>query len=76
MLFSLIPVQKLRLSDENRELIHKGQLKRRGGTQSETADLDVYLLDNMILLTRTKYSNKMEKTGIYRKVCLERLPDF
>lgn len=69
---------ELRLGDENRELIHKGQLKRRGGTQSETADLEVYLLDNVLVLARYKVVNKTtEELRLYKRVsntsCLPRL---
>jgi hypothetical protein len=52
--------QELRLDDEARELVHKGQLKRRGGTQSESADLEVYLLDNVLVLARYKAVSKTE----------------
>lgn len=63
-----MPTKELRLNDENRELIHKGQLKRRGGTQSETADLEVYLLDNVLVLARYKSVNKTEELRLYKRV--------
>lgn len=58
--------QDLRLRDEERELIYKGPLKKRGGTQSESAELQVYLFDHAILMVKQKSKNEQYK--VYRKV--------
>lgn len=56
----------LRLRDEEREMIYKGPLKKRGGTQSESAELTVYLFDHAILMVKQKSKNEQSK--VYRKV--------
>lgn len=58
--------QDLRLRDEERELIFKGPLKKRGGTQSESAELQVFLFDHAILMVKQKSKNEQYK--VYRKV--------
>ncbi|KAK4698508.1 RHO1 GDP-GTP exchange protein 1/2, partial [Phenoliferia sp. Uapishka_3] len=55
----------LRLRDEDREMIYKGPLKKRGGTQSESAELTVYLFDHAILMVKQKSKNEQSK--VYRK---------
>ena len=60
------PLQDLRLRDEERELIFKGPLKKRGGTQSESAELQVFLFDHAILMVKQKSKNEQYK--VYRKV--------
>lgn len=55
----------LRLRDEERELIFKGPLKKRGGTQSESAELQVFLFDHAILMVKQKSKNEQYK--VYRK---------
>ncbi|KAL8280023.1 hypothetical protein RQP46_007604 [Phenoliferia psychrophenolica] len=55
----------LRLRDEEREMIYKGPLKKRGGTQSESAELTVYLFDHAILMVKQKSKNEQSK--VYRK---------
>ncbi|GAA5909060.1 uncharacterized protein JCM6883_002593 [Sporobolomyces salmoneus] len=55
----------LRLRDEERELIYKGPLKKRGGTQSESAELQVFLFDHAILMVKQKSKNEQYK--VYRK---------
>ena len=57
----------LKLRDEQRDLIHKGPLKKRGGTQSESAELQVFLFDHAILMVKPKSSNKNEQYKVYRK---------
>ncbi|CEH18567.1 cnh-domain-containing protein [Ceraceosorus bombacis] len=44
----------LRLRDEQRELVFKGPLKRRGGSQSESGDLQVFLFDHALLMAKAK----------------------
>ncbi|GAA5858311.1 hypothetical protein JCM8547_004643 [Rhodosporidiobolus lusitaniae] len=55
----------LRLRDEERELIHKGPLKKRGGTQSDSAELQVFLFDHAVLMVKQKSKNEQYK--VYRK---------
>ncbi|ORY80260.1 CNH-domain-containing protein [Leucosporidium creatinivorum] len=55
----------LRLRDEDREMIYKGPLKKRGGTQSESAELQVFLFDHAILMVKQKSKNEQYK--VYRK---------
>jgi hypothetical protein len=58
----------LRLRDKNRELIHKGPMKRRGGTQGENADLLAFLFDHAFLLVKSKWINKTsEQYKVYRR---------
>ncbi|SCV68066.1 BQ2448_187 [Microbotryum intermedium] len=55
----------LRLRDEDRELIFKGPLKKRGGTQSDSAELQVFLFDHAVLMVKQKSKNEQYK--VYRK---------
>ncbi|KAI5480628.1 Rho guanyl-nucleotide exchange factor [Pseudohyphozyma bogoriensis] len=55
----------LRLRDEEREMIYKGPLKKRGGAQGESAELTVYLFDHAILMVKQKSKNEQSK--VYRK---------
>ncbi|SPC63074.1 probable to GDP/GTP exchange factor Rom2p [Ustilago sp. UG-2017b] len=57
----------LRLRDEQRELVFKGPLKKRGGTQSESAELQVLLFDHALLMVKPKMVNKHELYKVYRK---------
>lgn len=47
-------------------MIYKGPLKKRGGTQSESAELQVFLFDHAILMVKQKSKNEQYK--VYRKV--------
>jgi hypothetical protein len=58
----------LRLRDEQRELVFKGPLKRRGGTQSESGDLQVFLFDHALLMVKAKTVHKHELYKVSRKV--------
>lgn len=58
------------MKDKNRELVNKGPLKRRGGTQGENADLMVFLFDHALLLVKPKWVNKQEQYKVYRRVRL------
>lgn len=60
----------LRLRDEQRELVFKGPLKRRGGTQSESAELQVFLFDHALLMVKAKTVHKNDLYKVYRKVSL------
>ncbi|KDQ19199.1 hypothetical protein BOTBODRAFT_171136 [Botryobasidium botryosum FD-172 SS1] len=55
----------LRLTDENRELVYKGMLKRRGGNQNENGDLQIFLFDHALLMVKAK--NKQEQYKVFRK---------
>lgn len=58
----------LHLRDKNRQLLHKGPMKRRGGTQGENADLLAFLFDHSFLLVKSKWVNKStEQYRIYRR---------
>ncbi|KAI3618403.1 hypothetical protein CBS9595_002766 [Malassezia furfur] len=57
----------LRLRDENRELVFKGTLKKRSGTQSDNADIHVYLFDHALLMVKHKVVHKNELEKVYRK---------
>ena len=57
----------LRLKDKNRELVHKGPLKRRGGNRDEIADLVGFLFDHAFLLVRPKLVNRGEQLRVYRR---------
>lgn len=57
----------LRLKEENRELVFRGTLKKRGGAQSESADIHVYLFDHALLLVKNKIVHKAELHRVYRK---------
>lgn len=58
----------LRLRDPMRELAFKGGLKRRAGPQSESSELQVFLFDHALLLTKPKTVNKQEFYKVTRKV--------
>lgn len=55
----------LKLTDENRQLVFKGSLKK---TPTETVgDITCYLFDHAILLVRTKTVNKRDEQKVYKK---------
>jgi Pleckstrin homology domain len=58
--------QDLRLKEEGREMIYKGPLKRRGGSQGDSGELLVFLLDHALLMVKQK--NKAEQYKVYRPV--------
>jgi RHO1 GDP-GTP exchange protein 1/2 len=47
-------------------MIYKGPLKRRGGTQGDSGELLVFLLDHALLMVKQK--NKAEQYKVYRRV--------
>ncbi|KAI8461980.1 CNH domain-containing protein [Phakopsora pachyrhizi] len=57
----------LRLREEGRELIYKGQLKKRGGSGSDSAELQVFLFDHAVLMVKHKQSSKSDNLKVYRK---------
>ncbi|KAH4068780.1 hypothetical protein HBI56_067510 [Parastagonospora nodorum] len=55
----------LKLTDENRQLVFKGNLKK---TPTEaTGDITCYLFDHAVLLVRAKTVNKREEQKVYKK---------
>lgn len=55
----------LKLTDENRQLVFKGNLKK---TPTETVgDITCYLFDHAVLLVRAKTVNKREEQKVYKK---------
>lgn len=58
----------LRLTDDSRELVFKGALKKRGGAPpSESAELQLFLFDHAILLVKPKIVHKHEVFKVQRK---------
>ncbi|KAH9072338.1 CNH-domain-containing protein [Lactarius deliciosus] len=55
----------LRLKEEGREMVYKGTLKRRGGSQSDSGELSVFLLDHALLMAKQK--NKADQFKVYRR---------
>jgi len=54
------------LKEEGREMIFKGPLKRRGGSQGDSGELMVFLLDHALLMVKQK--NKADQIKVYRRV--------
>lgn len=65
---------------ENRQIVMKGPLKRKG-TGSESLALQVYLLDHCLIITKQKFVDDVEHIKLYKKVTvissslLERVSD-
>jgi hypothetical protein len=55
----------LKLADENRQLVLKGNLKK--APTDQTGDIQAYLFDHAVLLVRMKTVNKREELKVYRK---------
>ncbi|TDL23883.1 CNH-domain-containing protein [Rickenella mellea] len=56
----------LRLREEGRELVYKGNLKRRGGGgQGDSGDLQLFLFDHALLMVKQKA--KHEQYKVYRR---------
>ncbi|THH00609.1 hypothetical protein EW026_g1971 [Hermanssonia centrifuga] len=58
-------VVDLRLPEEGRELVYKGPLKKRGGSQGDSAELIVFLFDHALLMVKQK--SKLEQYKVYRR---------
>ena len=54
-------------------MIYKGPLKRRGGSQGDSGELSVFLLDHALLMVKQK--NKAEQHKVYRRVRYVSGPD-
>ncbi|KAG9032105.1 RHO1 GDP-GTP exchange protein 2 [Tulasnella sp. JGI-2019a] len=65
LVFRNIEPVDLRLKDENRELLYKGQLKRRGGNANENGDLQVFLFDHALLMVKAK--SKHEQFRVFKR---------
>jgi len=48
-------------------MIYKGPLKRRGGTQGDSGELFLFLLDHALLMVKQK-NTKAEQYKVYRRV--------
>ncbi|ORY12916.1 CNH domain-domain-containing protein [Clohesyomyces aquaticus] len=55
----------LKLTDENRQLVFKGMLKK--SPTDTTGDITCYLFDHAVLLVRIKTVNKREEQKVYKK---------
>ncbi|KZS94658.1 RhoGEF Rgf2, partial [Sistotremastrum niveocremeum HHB9708] len=55
----------LRLREDVRELVYKGNLSRRGGVQNDIGDLQVFLFDHALLMVKQK--TKQEQFKVYRR---------
>ncbi|KAK1750245.1 CNH domain-containing protein [Echria macrotheca] len=54
----------LKLTEENREIVYKSQLKK---TPTEQADITAFLFDHAVLLVRVKQVGKTEDMKVYRR---------
>lgn len=57
----------LKLTDENRQIIFKGQFKKRTQDKDNQGDVQCYLFDNSLLFVRAKMVNKREQLKVHRK---------
>jgi RHO1 GDP-GTP exchange protein 1/2 len=55
----------LKLTDDNRELIYKGTLKK---SPTDPSDIQAYLFDHAVVLVRVKIVGKKEELRVYKKV--------
>ncbi|GBE89631.1 Rho1 guanine nucleotide exchange factor 1 [Sparassis crispa] len=55
----------LRLKEEGRELIYKGALKKRGNSQGDNGELQVFLFDHALLMVKPK--SKVDQYKVYRR---------
>lgn len=60
----------LRLTDDMRQIIFKGFLKKRTQDKENQGDVQVYLFDNSLLFVRVKIVNKREQLKVHRKVSI------
>ena len=61
-------LQDLRLREEGRELVFKGALKKRGGSQGDSAELIIVLFDHALLMVKQK--SRGDQYKVYRRVSL------
>jgi len=62
----------LKLTEEGRQLIFKGNLKK-SPTDTSGQDIQVFLFDHALLLVRIKIVNKRETYKVHRRVCVPSL---
>lgn len=65
---ALTLAQDLKLRESNRELVFKGGLRKRGGANSESAELQVFLFDHAVLMVKQKANAKADQYKVFRKV--------
>ena len=58
------------MGEEGREIVYKGTLKRRGGAQGDSGDLQLFLFDHLLLMVKQKEKHKHEMHKVYRRVRL------
>jgi hypothetical protein len=64
----------LKLTEDGRELLYKGTLKK---SPTDPSDIQAYLFDHAVLLVRVKQVGKKEEVKVYRRVSLRTiLPTF
>jgi RHO1 GDP-GTP exchange protein 1/2 len=57
----------LKLTEESRQLLFKGALKK---TPTDNSDIQAFLFDHAVLLVRIKVVNKRDELKVYRKVSI------
>ncbi|KAI8889430.1 hypothetical protein K501DRAFT_208418, partial [Backusella circina FSU 941] len=60
-------VDALDLLADERRIILKGPLKRKGAASESTSELQVYVLDHCLLIIKSKYFDNIEKFKLYKK---------
>ncbi|KAG1460108.1 hypothetical protein G6F56_006023 [Rhizopus delemar] len=60
----------LQLQDPKRQLLLQGRMKRKGNTSSEAADIQVFLFDNYLVITKIKVIDHLEYYRAVRKPIL------
>ena len=55
---------ELKLTDESRQMVFKGTLKR---SATDSGEIMVFLFDHSVLLTKQKFNNKKEELKVWRK---------
>lgn len=54
------------MKEEGRELIYKGALSKRGGSQGDSGEIQLFLFDHALLMVKPK--SKVEQYKVYRRV--------
>lgn len=63
-----IVMQDLKLQDPERQLVMQGRLKRKGNSSSDSSEMQVFLFDHYLVLSKTKMQNHLEHYKVSRKV--------
>ncbi|KAI7883435.1 Dbl homology domain-containing protein [Lichtheimia hyalospora FSU 10163] len=58
----------LKLQDPERQLLMQGRLKRKGNSSSDSSEMQVFLFDHYLVLSKTKMQNHLEHYKVSRKV--------